>query len=134
MSGSVKSFRIKIGWLSGAALLLLLQATSLGAGSEPAEIYSTQSAAGVVAAERPRLFFGREGLARLRIVIQTSHREKWLKLKAAVDSSLGEEPPAYKPPEIGGDSTRPGTMNDEMLWQRTYGYKLPGMALVALLS
>ncbi|MGW8178907.1 MAG: hypothetical protein ACWGQW_09120, partial [bacterium] len=57
-----------------------------------------------------------------------------MKLKAAVDEALAEIPPDYQPPRVGGDSTRPGTLNDEMLWQRQFGYKLPGMALVALLD
>jgi hypothetical protein len=52
----------------------------------------------------------------------------------AVDESLDEGPPDYRPPRVGGDPTRPGTSNDEMLWLRQFGYKLPAMALVALLD
>jgi hypothetical protein len=88
----------------------------------------------VVAAGRPRLFFQGDGLAELRTAIKTSHLERWQHLKAAVDESLGEEPPEYRPPRIGGDPTRPDTLNDEMLWQRQFGYTVPGMALVALLD
>lgn len=88
----------------------------------------------VVAAGRPRLFFQRGGLAELKQAIQTTHREKWEKLKAAVDESLDREPPEYIAPQVGNDPTRPGTMNDEMLWQRQFGYTIPGMALVALLD
>ena len=88
----------------------------------------------VTAAGRPRLFFQEDGLERLREAIETTHREKWEKLKAAVDESLDEAPPEYEPPRVGGDPTRPGTSNDEMLWLRQFGYKLPGMALVAVLD
>jgi|GEM_PF-2188095 len=88
----------------------------------------------VVAAGRPRLFFQGEELARLKEAIRTTHREKWERLKAAVDKSLDHEPPEYRPPEIGNDPTRPETADDEMLWQRQFGYRLPGMALVALLD
>jgi len=88
----------------------------------------------VVAAGRPRLFFQRDGLERLRTQIRTTHREQWSRLKAAVDAAMNEDPPAYRAPEMGGDATRPGTMNDEMLWQRQFGYRIPGMALVALLD
>ncbi len=87
-----------------------------------------------ISAGRPRLFIDQQELQRLRKRITTTHQKKWKKLKAAVDSALTESPPDYLPPRVGGDSTRPGTLNDEMLWQRQYGYKLPGMALVALLD
>jgi len=90
--------------------------------------------AGVVAAGRPRLFFQRDGLERLRAAIKTTHREKWEKLKAAVDARLDDSPPEYIAPKVGNDPTRPGTVNDEMLWQRQFGYTIPGMALVALLD
>jgi len=86
----------------------------------------------VVAAGRPRLFLQRDGLEKLKQAIQTTHREKWEKLKAAVDRSLDDGPPEYR--GIGHDPTRPGTPNDEMLWQRQFGYTIPGMALVALLD
>ena len=88
----------------------------------------------VVAAGRPRLFFQADGLVELKKAIQTTHREKWERLKEAVDAALDEEPPEYRPPRLGGDPTRPGTLNDEMLWQRQFGYRVPGMALVALLD
>ncbi|MFB3879829.1 MAG: heparinase II/III family protein [Armatimonadota bacterium] len=86
----------------------------------------------VVAAGRPRLFFQRDGLEQLKQAIQTTHRDKWENLKAAVDRSLDDDPPEYR--GIGHDPTRPGTPNDEMLWQRQFGYTIPGMALVALLD
>ena len=88
----------------------------------------------VTDAGRPRLFFQQQGLRQLREAIRTTHQAKWDKLKAAVEASLGEDPPEYDPPKVGGDPTRPGTANDEMLWLRQFGYKLPGMALVALLD
>ncbi len=93
-----------------------------------------QLAASAAAAGRPRLFLGGGGVPRLRQLIQTTHRRQWHRLRAAVDASLNQSPPEYQKPEVGGDSTRPGTLNDEMLWQRQYGYVLPGMALVALLD
>jgi len=95
---------------------------------------SSELEARVTAAGRPRLFLQEDGLEGLREAIGTTHREKWEKLKAAVDASLDEGPPDYQPPRIGGDETRPGTANDEMLWLRQFGYKLPGMALVAVLD
>jgi len=88
----------------------------------------------IAAAGRPRLFFDAGELERLKEAIRTTHREKWEKLKAAVDDSVDRDPPEYQAPRVGGDSTRPGTLNDEMLWQRTFGYTVPGMALVALLD
>lgn len=88
----------------------------------------------VIAAGRPRLFIDRQKLTELRKSITATHQPKWEKLKAAVDAALTESPPDYRPPKVGGDSTRPGTLNDEMLWQRQFGYRLPGMALVALLD
>ena len=88
----------------------------------------------IVAVGRPRLFLQKETLAELRAAIGGTHREKWERLKAAVDQSLADEPPEYRPPQIGNDPTRPDTANDEMLWQRVFGYRLPGMALVALLD
>jgi len=88
----------------------------------------------ITAAGRPRLFFDADGLDLLREAIRTTHRDRWEKLKAAVDASLDRDPPEYQAPRVGGDSTRPGTLNDEMLWQRTFGYTVPGMALVALLD
>jgi hypothetical protein len=115
-------------------MALLVEAVLVCVGAAAAEYGPEQLAARATAAGRPRLFARQADVDRLRQLILTSHRAKWEKLKAAVDAALSEEPPEYRPPEVGGDSTRPGTLNDEMLWQRTYGYKLPGMALVALLD
>jgi hypothetical protein len=86
----------------------------------------------IVAAGRPRLFFQEQGLAQLKEAIRTTHREKWERLKAAVEAVLEEDPPEYQ--GIKGDPTRPGTLNDEMLYQRNYGYRVPALALVALLD
>ena len=115
-------------------MVMLFQATLVCAGPGTVEYGPDQLAARAAAPGHPRLFIRQADVERLRHVILTSHRAKWEKLKAAVDAGLNDEPPEYKPPEVGGDSTRPGTLNDEMLWQRVYGYKLPGMALVALLD
>ncbi len=114
------------------AMALLFQTTSVMAGA--AEYGPEQLAARAAAPGHPRLFSRKADVDRLRQLILTSHRAKWERLKAAVNAALGEEPPEYRPPKVGGDSTRPGTLNDEMLWQRVYGYELPGMALVALLD
>ncbi len=92
----------------------------------------TELTAKLVAAGRPRLFIQRDGLDRLKQAVQTTHRAKWDALKAAVDESLDRNPPGNR--GIEGDPTRPGTPNDEMLWQREFGYTLPGMALVAVLD
>ncbi len=92
------------------------------------------STAAMVAAGRPRLFFQQQELDQLKQAIRTTHQQKWEKLKAAVDAHLDEAPPDYQPPRVGGDSTRPGTMNDEMLWLRQFGYVLPALALVAALD
>ena len=105
---------------------------SADSGGGNPDMSATELNARVVAAGRPRLFFRADGLARLRQAIQTTHRERWEKLKAAVDRALDENPPENRP--IEGDPTRPGTPNDEMLWQRQFGYNLPGMALLALLD
>ena len=94
---------------------------------DPAEVEAR-----IVGAGRPRLFFQEKGLAQLREAIRTTHREKWERLKAAVDAVLEEDPPEYR--EIQEDPTRPGQFNDEMLYQRNFGYRVPALALVALLD
>ncbi|NWG13436.1 MAG: heparinase II/III family protein [Acidobacteria bacterium] len=127
-------FRLPSAWPAGASMLLFLQFMYLAAGVPGAQANAGDLNTKVASADRPRLFFGRKGVDRLRDRIQNSHASKWQKLKAAVDAALKDEPPEYRPPRVGGDSTRPGTLNDEMLWQRAYGYRLPGMALVALLD
>jgi hypothetical protein len=86
----------------------------------------------LVAAGRPRLFLQAKDLARLREEIKTTRQAEWERLKAAVDRVLDEEPPENRP--IAGDPTRPGTPNDEMLWQRVFGYRIPALAFVALLD
>ncbi|MGD0112758.1 MAG: hypothetical protein ABSD48_12940, partial [Armatimonadota bacterium] len=91
---------------------------------------SSEIEARIVKAGRPRVFFQADGLARLKEEIKTTKRAEWERLKAAVDASLDEGPPENRP--IEGDPTRPGTPNDEMLWQRVFGYRIPGLALVAL--
>jgi len=93
----------------------------------PAEL-----AAKITQAGRPRLFFDAAGLAQLQEKIATTHRAKWEKLKAAVDGVLAEEPPEYR--GIVGDPTRPGTPNDEMIYQRIFGYRVPALALVSRLD
>jgi len=93
---------------------------------------SAQREAKIQAAGRPRLLFQAKELAQLRAAIQTTHREQWEQLKAAVDRVLDDDPPENRP--IEGDPTRPGTPNDEMLWQRVFGYRIPALALVALLD
>ncbi len=95
---------------------------------------SEQYEARIVAAGRPRLLFTQAELDKLREAIKTTHKEEWERLKAAADRMLDEDPPEYRPPRVGGDPTRPGTLNDEMLWQRTFGYRIPGLAMVALLD
>jgi hypothetical protein len=86
----------------------------------------------IVKAGRPRLFFQAEELARLRQEIKTTKADEWARLKESVDHALDQDPPENRP--IEGDPTRPGTPNDEMLWQRVFGYHIPGLALVALLD
>lgn len=93
---------------------------------------SAEIEASIQAAGRPRLLFQGKELARLREEIKTTRREEWEKLKEAVDRVLEEDPPENRP--IEGDPTRPGTPNDEMLWQRVFGYRIPALALVALLD
>ncbi len=70
------------------------------------------------------LFFQAEELARLREAIQTTHREEWEQLKASVDARARRGRRRRTAP-IEGDPTRPGTPNDEMLWQRVFGYRVP---------
>ena len=86
----------------------------------------------IIKTGRPRLFFNAAGLADLKKQIATTHRAKWDELKAAVDAVVNENPPEYR--GIEGDPTRPGTPNDEMLYQRNYGYRVPALALVALID
>lgn len=93
---------------------------------------STAVEARIAGAGRPRLFFDAQGLAQLKEAIRTTHREKWENLRAAVEATLEENPPEYR--EIQEDPMRPGQFNDEMLYQRIYGYRLPALALVALLD
>ncbi len=92
----------------------------------------TELETSIANAGRPRLFFQADGLARLREEIKTTKRAEWERLKAAVDKSLDHDPPENRP--IESEPTRPGTPNDEMLWQRVFGYRIPGLALVALLD
>ncbi len=127
-------FRRPSVWLAGGAMLVILHAATLIPGIRAFQNSAEDVNAKIAASGRPRLFFRKDRLDRLRDLIRTSHSGKWMKLKAAVDAALKDEPPEYRPPRMGGDSTRPGTLNDEMLWQRTYGYRLPGMVLVALLD
>jgi len=85
-----------------------------------------------IRAGRPRLFLSGERLERLRREIRTTHRDKWEALKEAVVAHSDDQPPDYKGVEL--NPAQPGTENDEMNWQRIYGYVLPGMSLVALLD
>ncbi len=121
-------------WLAGAVMMFFLHAAFSILGIPAVQDSAEDLNAKVSATGRPRLFLRKEGLDRLKNLIRTSDAGKWLKLKAAVDAALEDNPPEYRPPRVGGDSTRPDTLNDEMLWQRTYGYRLPGMTLVALLD
>jgi len=100
--------------------------------SQEAVMSPSEYEARIQAVGRPRLFFQAKELARLREEIRTSRRGEWERLKSAVDKSLDRDPPENRP--IEGDPTRPGTPNDEMLWQRVFGYRIPGLALVALLD
>ena len=88
--------------------------------------------ASIAAAGRPRLFFQADGLARLREAIGGTHREKWERLKGAFDNGLDDDPPEYR--GVQPHASRPDGKTDEMLWQRVYGYRMPGMALTALLD
>jgi len=116
------------------ALLGLCVSASCSAAQKTGEVTmaSSEIEARIVKAGRPRLFFQADGLAKLRQEILTTRRAQWERLKAAVDESLDHDPPENRP--IEGDPTRPGTPNDEMLWQRVFGYHIPGLALVALLD
>lgn len=86
----------------------------------------------IIQTGRPRLFFNAAGLADLEKKIATTHRAKWDNLKAAVDAVVHENPPEYR--GIEGDPTRPGTPNDEMLYQRNYGYRVPALAMMAMID
>lgn len=88
----------------------------------------------VTAASRPRLFLSDGVLQRLRAQLEGPLTDRWRNLRLAASQMGSQSPPAYREPRIGGDETRPGTLNDEMLWQRQYGYVLPGLALTALLD
>jgi len=122
----------------GALVGLLGLGTALPAGADgkfsEVKMSPKEYEARIVAAGRPRLFFRQAELAKLREAIKTTHQAEWERLKAAADKLLDDDPPEYRAPQVGNDPTRPGTVNDEMLWQRTFGYRIPGLALVALLD
>ena len=115
-------------------LILLMGAGWVGSAEAQANANPELLAGRVTSAGRPRLFFQKDGLEKLKAQIRTTHREQWARLKAAMEKTLNDAPPPYREPEVGGDPSRPGTFNDEMLWQRQFGYRIPGMALVALLD
>lgn len=110
----------------------LAAATSTADPPQEVAMSAADYEARITAAGRPRLLLRSQELARLRQEIRTTRRDQWLKLKEAVDRVLDENPPENRP--IEGDPTRPGTPNDEMLWQRVFGYRIPALAFVALLD
>jgi hypothetical protein len=73
----------------------------------------------------PRLFFDAKRLELLRQRIGTTHAALWQAVRRAADSFLRSGPPAYTP------LTGP---DDQQLWQREVGNKLPFLAISYLLT
>jgi hypothetical protein len=74
---------------------------------------------------RPSLFLNPDRLATLRASIQTTHAKLWAAVLKDANGFAAAKPPHYPspPPE-----------NDEQLWQREVGNKLPFLALAYLLT
>jgi len=118
--------------IGALVVLALIGACPRAKTAEEVAMNASELEARIVKAGRPRLFLQAPELAELKQAIRTTHAQDWERLKAAVDRSLDDDPPENR--AIEGDPTRPGTPNDEMLWQRAFGYRIPGLALVALLD
>src|SRR5579871_3451533 len=72
----------------------------------------------------PRLFFDAKSIELLRQRIGTTHAAQWQAVRRDADSYLRSGPPGY---------TAPTGPNDEQLWQREVGNKLPFLAISYLL-
>jgi heparinase II/III-like protein/uncharacterized protein DUF4962 len=73
----------------------------------------------------PRLFLDAKRVERLREEIQSSHAALWKSVRQLADSYAARTPPEYS------DGPDP---NDEQLWQREVGNKLPFLAMAHLLT
>jgi hypothetical protein len=76
-------------------------------------------------AAHPRLFFDADRLERLRQEIEGTHANIWRLVRQQADSFARGGPPAY---------SQPASPNDEQLWQREVGNKLPFLAIAFVLS
>ena len=76
-------------------------------------------------AAHPRLFFDANRLELLRQQIDTSHGVQWKAVRTLADSYVRSGPPRY---------IEPASANDEQLWQREVGNKLPFLAISYLLA
>src|ERR1700688_4137269 len=76
-------------------------------------------------APRQRLFLDAQRLERLRTEIRTTHAGVWESVRRDADSWVRRAPPAY---------AAPADPNDEQLWQREVGNKLPFFAIAHLLT
>jgi hypothetical protein len=76
-------------------------------------------------AARPRLLLDARRLERLRSEIRTTHAAVWEGVRRDADSWVRRDPPAY---------AAPADPNDEQLWQREVGNKLPLFAMAHLLT
>src|SRR5436305_13630029 len=73
----------------------------------------------------PRLFLDAKRLELLRQQIGTTHAALWKTIRQNADSYVHSGPPRY---------TEPTSANDEQLWQREVGNKLPFLAISYLLE
>src|SRR5512140_1780908 len=77
------------------------------------------------AATHPRLFVDIKRVAQLREAIKSTHAEVWKPAGALAASLAAQKPTAY---HEGAEA------NDEQLWQREVGNKMPYMAMAYLLT
>jgi hypothetical protein len=76
-------------------------------------------------AEHPRLFLNAARAGQLRRAIQTTHAGVWKAVREQADQFAAQRPPAY---HAAPDA------NDEQLWQREVGNKLPFLGMAQLLT
>jgi hypothetical protein len=74
---------------------------------------------------RPHLFLDRAALERLRNAIHSTHSALWETVQRDADSYVHRDPPGYK---------ETSDANDEQLWQREAGNRLPFFAIAHLLT
>lgn len=74
----------------------------------------------------PRLFLDAQGVSNLRAAVRTTHASLWSAVEQEARRISAERPPRYE------DRFRPG--DDEQLWQRDVGSKMPYLAMAHLVT